>query len=95
MVRKLRAPAMSKEAMRQESERLVREAMARNVIITQGKTPLRHKEAYAIKGVHLDGSLHRLDNRKSDSRALGRWCVLLLVSIARWDWRFGGAVDRI
>jgi transposase-like protein len=31
---------MSKEAMRQESERLVREAMARNVIITQGKTRL-------------------------------------------------------
>jgi len=40
MVRKPRAPAMSKEAMRQESERLVREAMARNVIITQGKTRL-------------------------------------------------------
>ena len=38
MVRKPRAPAMSKEAMRQESERLVREAMARNVTITQGKT---------------------------------------------------------
>jgi Zn finger protein HypA/HybF involved in hydrogenase expression len=31
---------MSKEAMRQESERLVREAMARNVAITQGKTRL-------------------------------------------------------
>ena len=31
---------MSKEAMRQESERLVREAMARNVTITQGKTRL-------------------------------------------------------
>ena len=40
MVRKPRAPAMSKEAMRQESERLVREAMARNVTITQGKTRL-------------------------------------------------------
>jgi transposase-like protein len=40
MVRKPRAPAMSKEAMRQESERLVREAMARNLIITQGKTRL-------------------------------------------------------
>jgi len=40
MVRKLRAPAMSKEAMRQESERLVREAMARNVAIKQGKTRL-------------------------------------------------------
>jgi len=40
MVRKPRAPAMSKEAMRQESERLVREAMARNVVITQGKTQL-------------------------------------------------------
>jgi transposase-like protein len=39
MVRKPRAP-MSKEAMRQESERLVREAMARNVVITQGKTQL-------------------------------------------------------
>jgi len=31
---------MSKEAMRQESERLVREAMARNVAITRGKTRL-------------------------------------------------------
>src|SRR6266481_8317472 len=40
MERKPRAPAMSKEAMRQESERLVREAMARNVTITQGKTRL-------------------------------------------------------
>ena len=40
MVRKPRAPAMSKEAMRQESERLVREAMARNVTFTQGKTRL-------------------------------------------------------
>ena len=40
MVRKPQAPAMSKEAMRQESERLVREAMARNVTITQGKTRL-------------------------------------------------------
>ena len=40
MVRKPRAPAMSKEAMRQESERFVREAMARNVTITQGKTRL-------------------------------------------------------
>jgi transposase-like protein len=40
MVRKPRAPAMSKEAMREESERLVREAMARNVTITQGKTRL-------------------------------------------------------
>ena len=40
MVQKQRAPAMSKEAMRQESERLVREALARNVTITQGKTRL-------------------------------------------------------
>jgi transposase-like protein len=40
MVWKPRAPAMSKEAMRQESERLVREAMARNVAVTQGKTRL-------------------------------------------------------
>jgi len=40
MVWKPRAPAMSKEAMRQESERLVKEAMARNVTITQGKTRL-------------------------------------------------------
>jgi predicted RNA-binding Zn-ribbon protein involved in translation (DUF1610 family) len=40
MVRKPRAPAMSKEVMRQESERLVREAMARNVTVTQGKTRL-------------------------------------------------------
>jgi len=40
MMRKPRAPAMSKESMRQESERLVREAMARNVTITHGKTRL-------------------------------------------------------
>ena len=40
MMRKPRAPAMSKEAMRQESERLVREAMARNVTITHGETRL-------------------------------------------------------
>jgi transposase-like protein len=40
MVRKPQAPAMSKEAMREEAERLVREAMARNVTITQGKTRL-------------------------------------------------------
>ena len=39
-MRKPRAPVMSKEAMRQESERLVREAMARNVTITQGQTQL-------------------------------------------------------
>jgi len=39
-MRKPRAPAMSKEAMRQESERLVREAMARNVTITRGQTQL-------------------------------------------------------
>jgi transposase-like protein len=38
MVIKPRAPAMSKEAMREESERLVKEALARNVTITQGKT---------------------------------------------------------
>ena len=40
MAWKPRAPAMSKEAMRQESERLVREAMARNVTITRGQTRL-------------------------------------------------------
>ena len=40
MAWKPRAPAMSKEAMRRESERLVREAVARNVIITHGKTRL-------------------------------------------------------
>jgi DNA-directed RNA polymerase subunit RPC12/RpoP len=40
MVQRPRAPAKSKEAMRQESERLVKEAMARNVTITQGKTRL-------------------------------------------------------
>jgi len=39
-VRKPQAPAMSKQAMRQESERLVREAMARNVTITRGHTRL-------------------------------------------------------
>jgi len=40
MLRKPRAPAMAKEAMRKESERLVREAMARNVTITRGHTRL-------------------------------------------------------
>jgi transposase-like protein len=39
MVQKPR-PAMTKEAMREEAERLVKEAMARNVTITQGKTRL-------------------------------------------------------
>jgi RNase P subunit RPR2 len=43
MVSKPRAPAMSKEAMREESERLVKEAMARNVTVTQGKTRLEVK----------------------------------------------------
>jgi hypothetical protein len=40
MAWKPRAPAMSKEVMRQESERLVKEAMARNVAVTQGQTRL-------------------------------------------------------
>jgi hypothetical protein len=40
MAQKPRAPAMTKEAMREEAERLVREAMARNMTITQGKTRL-------------------------------------------------------
>ena len=35
---KTRAPAMSKEAMREESARLVKEAIARKIPITQGKT---------------------------------------------------------
>jgi hypothetical protein len=39
-MRRPRALTMSKDAMRQESERLVREAMARNVTITRGKTRL-------------------------------------------------------
>jgi DNA-directed RNA polymerase subunit RPC12/RpoP len=39
-MRRPRPPTMSKDAMRQESERLVREAMARNVTITRGKTRL-------------------------------------------------------
>ena len=43
MVMKPRAPAMSKEAMREESERLVKEAMARNITVTQGKTRLEVK----------------------------------------------------
>ena len=34
---------MSKEAMREESKRLVEEAMARNVPITRGKTQLEIK----------------------------------------------------
>ena len=37
---------MSKEAMREESKRLVEEAMARNVPITRGKT---HMEVKCIK----------------------------------------------
>jgi DNA-directed RNA polymerase subunit RPC12/RpoP len=40
IVQKPQTPAMSKEAMRQEAERLVSEAMARNVSITRGKTRL-------------------------------------------------------
>jgi transposase-like protein len=43
MASKPRAPAMSKEAMREESERLVKEALARNVTITQGKTRMEVK----------------------------------------------------
>jgi DNA-directed RNA polymerase subunit RPC12/RpoP len=39
-MRRPRVPTMSKDAMRQESERLVREAMERNVTITRGKTRL-------------------------------------------------------
>jgi transposase-like protein len=34
---------MSKEAMREESERLVKEAMARKLTVTQGKTRLEVK----------------------------------------------------
>ena len=37
-VKKTRAPAMSMEAMRDETERLVKEALARKLPITQGKT---------------------------------------------------------
>ena len=40
MAWKPRAPAMSKEAMRQESERLVKEALERNMAVTRGKTRL-------------------------------------------------------
>ena len=43
MVSKPRAPAMSKEAMREETERLVKEAMARNIKITQGNTRIEAK----------------------------------------------------
>ena len=43
MAWKPRAPAMSKEAMRAESERLVKEAMARKVAVTEGKTRLEVK----------------------------------------------------
>ena len=50
MVQRPRAPKMSKEAMRQESERLVREAMARNLTITQGKTRLDVKCSKAVSG---------------------------------------------
>jgi DNA-directed RNA polymerase subunit RPC12/RpoP len=38
MAWKPRAPPMSKEAMRQESKRLVGEALGRNMAVTQGKT---------------------------------------------------------
>ena len=37
-MRKPQAPAMSKQAMREESDRLVKEAMARKMPITLGKT---------------------------------------------------------
>jgi len=37
-VRKPQAPAMSKQAMREESERLLKEAIARKMLITLGKT---------------------------------------------------------
>ncbi len=43
MAWKPRAPAMTKAAMREESERLVKEAMKRNVTVTQGKTRLEVK----------------------------------------------------
>ena len=37
-MRKPQAPAMSKQAMREESERLLKEAIARKMLITLGKT---------------------------------------------------------
>ena len=39
-MRNPRAPGQTKSAMREETERLVKEAMARNVTVTQGKTRL-------------------------------------------------------
>ena len=43
MVRKPQAPAMSKEAMRDEAERLVKEALKRKVTVTHGKTRIEAK----------------------------------------------------
>jgi hypothetical protein len=42
-VRKPQTPAQSKEAMREEAERLVKEAMERKVTVTQGKTRIDAK----------------------------------------------------
>jgi hypothetical protein len=43
LMRKPQAPRMSKEAMREESERLVKEAMERKIVVTQGKTRIEAK----------------------------------------------------
>jgi DNA-directed RNA polymerase subunit M/transcription elongation factor TFIIS len=40
---KSRQPAMSKAEMREQSERLMKEAMERNVTVTQGKTRMEVK----------------------------------------------------
>jgi hypothetical protein len=42
-MRKPHGPAMSKEALRTEAERLVKEAMQRKVTITQGETRIEAK----------------------------------------------------
>jgi hypothetical protein len=39
-VRNPRAPRMAKAAMREETERLIKEAMERKVVVTQGKTQM-------------------------------------------------------
>jgi len=43
MAGKPRGPAMSKEEMRAESERLMKEAMARKITVTEGKTRMEVK----------------------------------------------------
>ena len=54
---------MSKEAMREESERLVKEAMARKVTVTEGKTRMEVKcsKCGAPNRVKIPGGETRVD----------------------------------